>query len=148
MMGMDVCNGKVAVVIGAMSIPIGPGRWSPVCSMGTTADGKEAMPNDILRRIGPRTFVFDWCANGQQWGREAILRLNAGDVPPPQRYPEPPPRISTMLRWMVATDGNSLSLNSSLARLHASNARRFFCQSGCLLASWRTSCTMRGHDRF
>ena len=45
-------------------------------------------------------------------------------------YPDPLPKISTMLRWMVATDGSSDSVNSCRASCHASNASRFFCQSG------------------
>lgn len=41
----------------------------------------------------------------------ALMGCRACD--PPRLYPDPPFRISTMLRFMVATEGSSLSLNSS-----------------------------------
>lgn len=60
----------------------------------------------------------------------------------PAPSPDPPPRISTMCRSMVAADGSSLLSNSSPARFEASSASTLFFQSGCGSPS---TCKARTH---
>lgn len=53
-------------------------------------------------------------------GRHCAVPLDSAVSGFDRRYPDPLPRISTMLRWIVATDGNSASENSRRASCHAS----------------------------